>query len=284
MLEPVTDIDDTRLSPFRDLKEAELAARDGMFIAEGRLILRVLLDAGRWEPACVLVSPAALESLQGVIDPGVGLLSHPHVPVLLAEQPLIERTAGFALHRGCVAAVRRPPVPDIDGVLRGIGPGPACVALLEGVNNHDNIGGIFRNAAAFGLDAVLLTPDCADPLYRKAVRVSMGGVLRVPYARADAGARAGATLAALASLRAAGFTTIALTPDAGATDIGSFVTEGPPERVALMLGAEGPGLTTAALAAADARVRIPISPAFDSLNVSTAAGIAMHRLTPRART
>lgn len=277
MLHRVTDPDDPRLAPFRDLKEAELAARDGLFIVEGRFILRILLETKRWEPRCVLVSPAAIESLRDIIDPDAGLPLHPGVPVLLADQPLIERTAGFSLHRGCVAAVARPEATSPAALLESIPPGPATIAMLEEVNNHDNIGGIFRNAAAFGLSAIVLTPDCADPLYRKAIRVSMGGVLRVPYSFVTPPPRASATETAIAEIRRAGFTTIALTPATDARNISDFDAGNTPPRVALMLGAEGSGLSPRAMSDADMRVRIPIVSSFDSLNVATAAGIAMHR-------
>ncbi len=277
MLHRVTDPDDPRLAPFRDLKEAELAARDGLFIVEGRLILRVLLAEPRWVPRCVLVSPAAMESLRDIVDHDSGLESHPGVPVLLADQAVIERTAGFSLHRGCVAAVERPAAADPASLLESLPAGRATIALLEGVNNHDNIGGIFRNAAAFGLSAVLLTSDCADPLYRKAIRVSMGGVLRVPYAFIPDPQRGPAGANAVEVLRRTGFTTVALTPAADASDISCAGSGSSLPRVAIMLGAEGPGLSQAAMSAADLRVRIPIAPTFDSLNVATAAGIAMHR-------
>ena len=145
------------------------------------------------------------------------------------------------------------------------------LAVLEGVNDHENLGALFRNAAGFGIDGVVLDPTTADPLYRRSVRVSMGHVLGVPWTRFPAWPEG------LDEVRAAGFTVVALTPAPGSESIEDLAAD-PPERVALLVGAEGPGLSDAALAAADRRVRIPLSSSVDSLNVATAAAIAFHRL------
>ena len=154
--------------------------------------------------------------------------------------------------------------------------GPAkLVVALDGVGNADNVGGVFRNAAAFGVDAVLLGPTCCDPLYRKAIRTSMAATLRVPFSRVDDWA------AALALLRAAGFAIVALTPREPAEDLAAFAARPRPGRVALLIGAEGAGLTSESEAAADYRVRIPIRPDVDSLNLAVACGIALERLAPR---
>ncbi|HYT25574.1 MAG TPA: RNA methyltransferase, partial [Actinomycetota bacterium] len=176
---------------------------------------------------------------------------------------VLEAVTGFHVHRGALASVARPPLPDAPTLLAG-----ACrLAVLEDVNNPTNLGALFRSAAALGMGGVLLSPGCADPLYRRAVRVSMGEVLAVPYARLAPWP------AALAEVRAAGFELLALTPAAGAEPL-DRVEVGPRDRVAVLLGAEGPGLTPAALAAAGRAVRIPMAAGVDSLNVAAAAAVA----------
>jgi tRNA G18 (ribose-2'-O)-methylase SpoU len=198
---------------------------------------------------------------------------------------VVATTVGFALHRGVVAVADRPAPLDVDTVLAGAvgrrGASPV-VAVLEGLNDHENIGALFRNAAAFGVGGVLLDPTCADPLYRRSVRVSMGHVLHVPFARLDPWP------SGLRRVRDHGFVVAALAPHPTGAD-------GPPGAslreladravvagagVALLLGAEGPGLSEPALAAADAVVAIPMADGVDSLNVSTAAAIAFHALAP----
>jgi tRNA G18 (ribose-2'-O)-methylase SpoU len=179
---------------------------------------------------------------------------------------------GFDFHRGVLASAGRLPLPAVDDLLA-----PArTVAVLEGLNDHENLGALFRNAAAFGVDAVLLDPTTADPLYRRSVRVSAGHVLRVPWTRLEEWP------VGLDALRDRGFVVVALTPAAGAEPIDRFARD-LPDRVALLLGAEGPGLSAAALARADRRVRIPIAAGVDSLNVATAAAVAFHAVaTARA--
>jgi tRNA G18 (ribose-2'-O)-methylase SpoU len=174
---------------------------------------------------------------------------------------------GFNLHRGIVASAHRTPSPAPESLLANA----TRVAVLERLNDHENLGSLFRNARAFGVDAVLLDPQTADPLYRRCVRVSMGHVLRVPFARFTAWPDG------LETLRAHGFTVVALTPSCAAVPIDE-VAASRPERVAIVLGAEGPGLTDETLALADVLVRIPMAGSVDSLNVATAAAIAFHRL------
>jgi tRNA G18 (ribose-2'-O)-methylase SpoU len=174
---------------------------------------------------------------------------------------------GFHLNRGVLAVADRAAPPDVRALLRDA----RLVAVLEGVGDHENLGALFRNAAALGVDAVLLGPRCSDPLYRRSVRVSMGHVLRVPFAELP-----GPWPASMALLRAAGLRVAALTPAAGALPLASAGLAG--ERVALLLGAEGPGLTDEALDAADVRVRIPMAAGVDSLNVATAAAVAFYGL------
>ena len=175
------------------------------------------------------------------------------------------------MHRGALAAMGRLPLLDVAAVL----PRATSVVVLEEVNSHTNLGAIFRCAAGLGMDAVLLSPTCADPLYRRSVRVSMGEVFAVPYARF------GSWPAGLAELTAAGFTVLALTPDPAATSIDDLViSDG--EKLALVMGAEGPGLSPAALIAASQRVRIPMANGVDSLNVAAAAAVACYAVQ-RAR-
>jgi len=186
-------------------------------------------------------------------------------PAYVTDAATMADVVGFHLNRGVLAVADRAPRPDVDELVRGA----RVLAVLEGVNDHENLGSLFRNAAALGVDGVLLGPRCADPLYRRAVRVSMGHVLRVPFAELD-----GPWPGALDRLRAAGLRVAALTPAADAVPLSRAGLAG--ERVALLLGAEGPGLTAEALAAADVRVRIPMATGVDSLNVATAAAVAFH--------
>jgi tRNA G18 (ribose-2'-O)-methylase SpoU len=206
----------------------------------------------------------------------------PGTPVYLAPQDLMNAVVGFNIHRGVLASGYRPTPPLLQSLLAA----SAALVILEDLANHDNMGGIFRAAAALAGPAnphaphadagpaprgasILLSPRCCDPLYRKAIRVSIGAALRIPFARLEPWPEA------LAAIKSAGFSLVALTPDPAAVPIDHLA---PPPRPALLLGAEGPGLTPGALAAADLRVRIPINPATDSLNVVVAAAIALHRL------
>lgn len=259
-------LDDPRVAAYRLLAQPDRLAAEGLFVAEGRLLLeRLAAAADRFPAHSVLLTPAALDALAATVAALPDL-----TPVYVASRVLMSAIAGFPIHRGCLALARRPvvrPASELD--LRPI----RRAVLLEGVNNPDNVGGIFRTAAAFAVDAVLLGPACGDPLYRKAVRTSMGAVLHVPFAAA------GEWPSAVSRLRSLGFRTIALTPRADARPLDDCPRE--PGRLALLLGAEGSGLSAAALAAADERVRIPIAGAVDSLNVTVAAAIALHYFAPQ---
>lgn len=247
---PVDDPDDDRLAVYRDLTDADLRRRGDALIAEGATVLRRLL-ASPYRVLSLLVTPSRLDPSWASLD----------VPVFVATQQVMNRVAGFDIHRGVLAAAARRPLPSPAAVLAHA----RRVVVLEGISDTENMGALFRNAAAFGMDAVLLTPDCCDPLSRRAVRVSMGNVLHVPFAFV--------TSDSLDDLD--GFTTVALTPAPDAEPI-DFVE--PAERIAFLLGAEGPGLRPTTLAAADRRVRIPIAPDVDSLNVATAAAVAFYAL------
>lgn len=261
----IESADDPRVEVYRDVRDRDLQRRAGLFMAEGRLVVRTLLSRSRFALHSVLVTEPALESLSDALDQ-----ADPAAPVYLATQQVMDAIAGFHIHRGCLAAAHRGAPLDPATLIDTPG-APRLIVVLEDVANHDNVGGVFRSAAAFGADAVLLTRRSCDPLYRKSVRVSMGGALRVPSAIVDSGPRAAA------DLRAAGYQTIALTPAAGSIDIAQARAG---ERLALFLGAEGPGLSAVTLDACELRVRIPIGPDADSLNLAVAAGIALHRLTP----
>jgi tRNA G18 (ribose-2'-O)-methylase SpoU len=255
---------DPRLDPYRALNEParrrDLEIHLGVFVVEGKLAIRRLL-ASPYEATSLLVTPARLEDLRSDV-------AEHEVDVLVAHRELLAEVAGFDVHRGALALAQRPPLVGPEAVAASA----RALVVCEGLNDHENLGALARTAWALGIDALLLDPTCADPLARRSVRVSMGEILHLPFARMPAWPEG------LATLAAAGFTVIALTPAADAVAID---TVEPPERVALLLGAEGPGLTAGAQAAATLRVRIPIRPTVDSLNVSHAAAIAFHRLARR---
>lgn len=251
----VENPDDPRLADYVRLPDPQFRRRfeaeRGFFMAESPLVVRALMRSGR-AVRSVLVTPAQHAVLADVLDGS-------DVPVYVAADDLLRQVVGFDLHRGAVASGVRWPLPPADSLLAG----SRRVAVLERLNDYENLGGIFRNAAAFGIDAVLLDSESADPLYRRCVRVSIGHAITVPWTR----------IGSLDELRRAGFTLLALTPGADAAPIDEIEW---PERFALLLGAEGPGLSAAWLEGADVRVRIPMNDAADSLNVATAAAIAFY--------
>jgi tRNA G18 (ribose-2'-O)-methylase SpoU len=266
LIERIDDPADPRLADYRDLKDAALRLRQGLFIAESREVVRRLLGGARFRTRSVLLTPPGLEGLRGLLE-----AADPAVRILLTRQDIVRAVVGYNFHQGCVAIGERGTEASRHELLDPAG--RRLVLALEDITNPDNIGGIFRNARAFGADGVVLSAACADPLYRKAIRVSIGGSLTVPFARL------GDWHGDLPRLREAGYTVIALTPRAGAIDIGELGATRPvPERVALLLGAEGEGLSASTRRAADLEARIPMAPGVDSLNVATACGIALHRL------
>ena len=259
---PVDDPLDPRIEAYRDIRERDLAGRAGQFIAEGEVILKVLLNGGRHEAVSVLISGKRLAGLAPL------LATLPEtVPVYVAGQKVLDHIAGFPLHRGILALGRRAPMPAAPDLLAGLG-ARAMVVALFGIANHDNVGGIFRNAAAFGADAVILDAGCCDPLYRKAIRVSAGAALIVPFARLQPGEDA------VELLTRHGFECLALSP-AGATPLARLSR---PPRAAVLLGTEGLGLPADVLARTRT-VSIPMAGGFDSLNVATTSGIVLHHLT-----
>jgi tRNA G18 (ribose-2'-O)-methylase SpoU len=258
--------DDPRAAVYANLKDAQLRSREylgehSLFIAESELVVRSLL-ASRYPVHSVLCTEQSLETL------AAGLPANPSFPVFTVSRELMHAIVGFPFHRGVLAAGHRLPEPSLADVLASA----TSLTILEGVNNHDNVGGIFRNVAALGGErpALVLGPGCCDPLYRKAIRVSIGHVLHVPFTKVDEPAWPGA----LGTIREAGFTIAALTPS-GATDLQLIQ---PPAKPALLLGAEGPGLTEQAMSHATLRVRIPMRPDMDSLNVMVAGAVAMSHL------
>lgn len=260
----VSDPDDPRIEPYRAVRERDLVGRQHRFIAEGEVVLRVLLRQPRFRIESLLL---AENRLAGLSD---ALATLPEeVPVYAASREVMDAIVGFPIHRGVLAVAQRGPLPPLDDFLAGL-PQDALVVGLVGLANHDNVGGIFRNAAAFGAHGVLLDPESCDPLYRKAIRVSVGGALVTPFTRAAAAD------AMVRALQAASFEILALSPS-GAEILSQVRPSG---RTALLLGAEGPGLPPDLLARTRT-VSIPMSGGFDSLNVATTSGIALHHLTSR---
>lgn len=257
----VTDPDDPAVAPFRAIRERDLVGREGLFIAEGETVLRAFVRDAPDRVVSLLIDPKRRDKLADVL---AGLPDE--TPVHLADQAVLDAIAGFHLHRGVLAVGRKPGPVSARALLAGL-PQRAIVLVLCGVANHDNIGGIFRNAAAFGADAVLLDADCCDPLYRKAIRVSVGAVLAVPTARLERGEDIADLLAAT------GFEALALSPSAG--EILARLTPAP--RTAVLLGAEGPGLSPEVMARART-IGIPMANGFDSLNVATTSGVVLHHL------
>jgi tRNA G18 (ribose-2'-O)-methylase SpoU len=260
----IEDGHDPRLADYAGVREPALLRERGLLIAEGRFVVRRLLASRRITTRSLLLNDAALNGLADVL-----VHAAPGIDVFVASRDVIMAATGFDMHHGCLAVAERPAALTLEDVL----PMGRFVALLERVVDADNVGSVFRSAEAFGLDAVLLSPGCCDPFYRKAIRTSSGAALVVPFAAAAPWPDA------LDRLRATGFVVAAMTPDAGARDIGEFVaTDAARGRVAVLLGTEGQGLSAEALQRADARLRIPMTGALDSLNIATAAGIAFHRL------
>jgi tRNA G18 (ribose-2'-O)-methylase SpoU len=256
----INDPADPRLADYREVRERDLVGRRGAFVAEGQVVLEKLVAAGRHPLRSVLVA----EKRVAALTPLLAQLP-PDTPVYAADQAVMDTVVGFPIHRGLLAVGERVE-PELDALLAGLPP-RALVVGLVGIANHDNMGGLFRNAAAFGADAVVLDAGCCDPMYRKAIRVSVGAALTTPFARA------GDALDLVARLEAAGFSVVALSPN-GEVDLGGLV---PAARTAVLFGAEGPGLPPQVLARART-ARIAMAGGFDSLNVATTSGIVLHHL------
>jgi tRNA G18 (ribose-2'-O)-methylase SpoU len=261
-LVPVDDPADPRLRDYTSLTDVSLRRvrepEEGLFLAEGEKVVRRALAAG-YLPRSVLMARKWWDALEP------DLAAH-DCPVFVADDAVLEAVTGFRVHRGAIASMRRRPLPSMDDVLAGA----RCVAVLEDLVDHTNVGAVFRNAAALGIDAVLVSPECADPLYRRAVKVSMGTVFSVPWTRAEPWPEV------LDTLRDRGFTTYAMSPDPSGTSLPQLAVPG---RVAVVLGTEGDGLSPAALARCDSAVRIPMAPGVDSLNVAAASAVVFYALT-----
>ncbi|WP_432493323.1 TrmH family RNA methyltransferase [Kineococcus gypseus] len=258
------------LRDYTHLKDVQLRARrepaEGLFLAEGVEVVRRALAAGH-RPRSFLLSPARAAELADALD-----ALDDDAPVLIAPAAAFAHLTGVDLHRGAIASMHRPAQRGTAELLAGLGPGPRRLVVLEDVVDHTNVGALFRSAAAFGVDGVLVSPRCADPLYRRSVRVSMGTVLHLPWARAASWP------GDLDLLRGSGFTVTALALADGAVELGAFTA---PERLALLLGTEGDGLSRRALAGADVAVRIPMDARVDSLNVAAASAVALWQTRPR---
>ncbi len=261
-VQDVNDPDDPRLDDFRDLnsvdRRPDLPTGKGLVIAEGVLVVQRML-ASRFIPHAFLGTDRRLAELKDDLA-GAG------APFYRASVDVMARVVGFHLNRGVLAAARRVPEPSVAKVVDGA----RTVAVLEGVNDHENLGSIFRNAAGLGVDAVVFGSGCADPLYRRAVRVSMGHALLVPYAQATNWPTD------LVMLKESGFRLLAMTPHSQACALPEAMAAARDDRIAVLVGAEGPGLTPATLRLSDVRVRIPMSRGTDSLNVATAAALAFY--------
>ncbi|WP_407318058.1 RNA methyltransferase [Isoptericola halotolerans] len=262
----VTDPADARLRDYTDLTDVKLrTAREpaeGLFMAESSNVIRRAVAAGH-RPRSFLMADKWLDSMADVLG------EHPEAPVFVADEPVLEQITGFHLHRGALAAMHRPVLRSVHEVVSGArgGAGARRVAVLEDIVDHTNVGAVFRSAAALGVDAVLVTPRCADPLYRRSVRVSMGTVFQVPWTRLASWP------GGLDDLRADGFEVAALALSDDAVSLDDLAVD-LPDRLALVLGTEGHGLSRRAVAAADRVVQIPMAGGVDSLNVAAASAVA----------
>ncbi|QBR91115.1 TrmH family RNA methyltransferase [Nocardioides euryhalodurans] len=256
----VDDPADARLSDYRDLRDVQLRKHlesdQGLFLAEGEKVVRRSVEAG-FEPRSFLMAPRWLDGLADVLD-------RSDAPCYVLSEALAEEVTGFHVHRGALASLHRRPLPPVEEVLAGA----RSVLVLEDLVDHTNVGAAFRSGAALGMDAVLLAPRCADPLYRRSVKVAMGAVFATPWTRLPD------WYGALPQLSAAGFTTVALTLAADSVPIEEAVRG--VDRLALVLGSEGHGLTSRWEESADRRATIPMQPGIDSLNVAAASAVACY--------
>ncbi|MEV2275245.1 RNA methyltransferase [Nocardiopsis sp. NPDC049922] len=267
----ITDPADPRLADYTRLRDVNLRrhleAEHGLFMAEGEKVIRRAASAG-FEPRSFLLTERRAEALDDVVAVGAA-------PLYVVSEDTAHRLVGFDLHRGALAAFHRRPLPDLDDVLAKA----RTIVVLEDLVDHTNVGAIFRSAAGLGVDAVVLAPRCADPLYRRSVKVSMGAVLTLPYTRLDD------WYGGLDTLREAGFHLMALTPGEGSLPLrDAMAALEPADRVGLLLGTEGDGLSSRWLERATARVHIPMADRdVDSLNVTAAAAIACYELVRSPR-
>jgi tRNA G18 (ribose-2'-O)-methylase SpoU len=271
----VSDPLDDRLSDYLSLTDVVLRSRHepekGIYIAESASVIRRALEAGH-RPRSILMAHRWLEPLADLLAKSdAGPMGS--VPVYVADAEVLNAVAGFNVHRGALASMRRPVLPAVSDLLTTLGPGSCRIVLLEDIVDHTNVGAIFRSVAALGADAVLVSPRCADPLYRRSVRVSMGTVFQVPWTRMLD------WKSAASALKQSGFTIAAMALSDDSVALDEFVRNAP-ARLALALGAEGDGLSAFAVAEADVAVRIPMQGGVDSLNVAAASAVALWALRP----
>lgn len=263
----VDDADDPRLADYVQLRDVQLRrhleAREGLFIAEGEKVVRRAVDAG-CRPRSFLMAERWLTGLADVLDRA------PDAPCFVVSTELAEQITGFHVHRGALASLHRPPLRTVDEVTAGA----ARLLVLEDVVDHTNVGAALRSAAALGVHGALLAPRCADPLYRRAIKVSMGTVFSLPWTRLPD------WYDALPSLSSAGWTTLALTPGEDAAELLTAARQYADQKVAVVIGGEGAGLSARWLATADVRVRIPMAAGVDSLNLAAATAVACYSLGP----
>lgn len=259
---PITVPNDPRIAPYASIREKDLTRGHGArFIVEGKVTLETLLTRSRFAVESLFLCETRLAPLSDLLEQVPA-----GVPIYVAPQSLMDTIVGFPIHRGVLACGLKGEPVNSANQLSALGDGPKTVLVLAGLSNHDNVGACFRNAAAFGADAILLDEQSCDPLYRKAIRVSSGASLWLPFAQGGSGADL------LSALKAAGFETWAMTPNPEAGDLTALPR---PARLAILLGAEGPGLPRALIDGATHSVRINMSAGFDSINVATAGAIAM---------
>ena len=265
---PIDDARDVRLDDYRNVPDGDLLRNRGIFVAEGRLVVTRLLIESGLTARSVMVTPAAHAALADVLS------SRADLPIYVVSQVLMRGITGFDMHRGCLAIGERPtptPWPALVTSLRL--PPDARIVVLERVANADNVGGVFRNAMAFGAAAVLVDEDSTDPLYRKAIRTSMGASLVMPFARVAS------VPEVLGELRRCGFALVALTPSSAAMDIRKCAAEVARRRTAIVLGHEGDGLSEEVRVGCDYQARIPMAAGVDSLNVASASAVALYELS-----
>ena len=259
------DADDARLGDYRDLRDVELRkhleAEHGLFLAEGEKVVRRAVAAG-FDPRSFLMAARWLDGLSDLLD-------STDAPCYVVSEQLTEQVTGFHVHRGALASMERAPLPTVADVVAGA----RTIVVLEDVVDHTNVGAAFRSCAALGVDAIVLSPRCADPLYRRSIKVSMGAVFSLPYARMEE------WYDGVGALSAAGFTTVALTPADDAVEIEQAVAG--VEKVALFVGSEGTGLTHRWMESADVRAVIPMAAGIDSLNVAAATAVACYVVARR---
>lgn len=261
----VESADDGRLAGYRAVSDPELARAEGLFVAEGRRVVRRLLELQAAAPQSLLVTETARAALGDLVE------ARPDLPVYVVTPAVMSTVTGFHIHRGCLALAVRPPVPRWEDVATN----SARLVVLEGVGDADNVGSAFRCAAALGVGGVLLGPRCADPLYRKAIRTSMAATLSVPYATAEPWPDV------LVALQHRGWHVVGLTPAQDQEPLWEAAEGARRRRTALVFGHEGDGLTAQARAACGVLARIPMASGVDSLNVAVSVGVALYELARR---